>query len=48
MGKREGYFFQTENYEDLALKIQTILENPEIYKKLKNECKQQYELYKGI
>ncbi len=47
-GKKGGLFFQTENYEDLALKIQAILENPEIYKKLKNECKQQYELYKGI
>jgi phosphatidyl-myo-inositol dimannoside synthase len=47
-GEKGGLFFQVEDSKDLANKLKLLLENNELYKKLKNEGKKQYEKYQGI
>ncbi len=46
-GKKGGMFFKVQDPWDLAEKIKMILDNPDIYDKLKNEGKTQYLKYQG-
>ena len=46
-GEKGGLFFQVENHEDLATKLKLLLENEDLYEKLKNEGINQYKKYQG-
>lgn len=46
-GQKGGLFYEPENWVELSEKIKYLLDNPEIYKKLRNEGKSQYKKYKG-
>ncbi|MDR0900589.1 MAG: glycosyltransferase family 4 protein [Methanobrevibacter sp.] len=46
-GKKGGLFFNVRDFKDLASKIKYLLENKELYNKLKNEGKEQYDKYQG-
>jgi len=46
-GEKGGLFFQVENHEDLAAKLKLLLENGDLYEKLKMEGKDQYNKYQG-
>ncbi|KZX14498.1 GDP-mannose-dependent alpha-(1-6)-phosphatidylinositol monomannoside mannosyltransferase [Methanobrevibacter cuticularis] len=46
-GEKGGLFFQVRDSNDLAKKIKLILDNKDLYEKLKNEGKEQYNKYHG-
>lgn len=46
-GEKGGLFFQVEDYKDLASKIKLLLNDKELYNKLKSEGKEQYKKYQG-
>ncbi|MDR0900807.1 MAG: glycosyltransferase family 4 protein [Methanobrevibacter sp.] len=46
-GEKGGLFFNVRNFKDLYLKIKSLLEDKELYDKLKNQGKEQYNKYQG-
>lgn len=46
-GKKGGLFFEVEDYKDLSSKIKLLLDDEELYGKLKGECLEQYSKYQG-
>lgn len=46
-GKKGGLFFNVGNYKDLASKIKLLLDDDELYQKLKKKGKKQYKNYQG-